>query len=84
MLIERLATGPAPLDRLLESQADTGALESPVACGPNALSGVTLTDAAHVLGVHEAQDAGAALAGISLFAEQQGSRGVAIAPMPSP
>ena len=33
MLLDRLATGPAPLDRLLESQAETGALESLVGRG---------------------------------------------------
>ena len=80
MLLERLATGPAPLDRLLESQAETGALESLVARGLVTLCGVTPSDAAHVLGVHDEWDAAAALAGLSLFAEQLDSRGVAIAP----
>ena len=80
MLLDRLATGPAPLDRLLESQAETGALESLVGRGLVTLSGVTPSDAAHVLGVHDTWDAAAALAGISLFAEQLDSRGVAIAP----
>ena len=78
-LLERLATGPAPLDRLLESQAETGALESLVGRGLVIVSGVTPSDAAHVLGVHDTWDAAAALAGISLFAEQIDSRGVAIA-----
>ena len=80
MLLDRLATGPVPLDRLLESQAETGALESLVRRGLVMLCGVTPSDAAHVLGMHDTWDAGAALAGISLFAEQQDSRGVAIAP----
>ena len=80
MLLDRLATGPAPLDRLLESQAETGALESLVGRGLVMLCGVTPSDAAHVLGMHDTWDAGAALAGISLFAGQQDSRGVAIAP----
>ena len=80
MLLDRLAAGPAPLDRLLESQAETGALESLVGRGLVTLCGVTPSDAAHVLGVHDEWDAGAALAGISLFAEQLDSRGVAIAP----
>ena len=79
-LLERLATGPASLDRLLESQAETGALESLVGRGLVIVSGVTPSDAAHVLGVHDTWDATAALAGISLFAEQLDSRGVAIAP----
>ena len=79
MLLERLATGPAPLDRLLESQAETGALESLVGRGLVTLCGVTPSDAAHVLGVHDTWDAAAALAGLSLFAEQLDSRGVAIA-----
>ena len=80
MLLERLAIGPAPLDRLLESQAETGALESLVGRGLVIVSGVTPSDAAHVLGVHDEWDAAAALAGVSLFAEQLDSRGVAIAP----
>ena len=80
MLLDRLAPGPAPLDRLLESQAETGALESLVGRGLVTLSAVTPSDAAHVLGVHDEWDAAAALAGISLFAEQLDSRGVAIAP----
>ena len=80
MLLDRLATGPAPLDRLLESQAEMGALESLVGRGLVTVSGVTPSDAAHVLGVHDEWDTAAALAGISLFAEQLDSRGIAIAP----
>ena len=80
MLLDRLATGPAPLDRLLESQAETGALESLIGRGLVTVSGVTPSDAAHVLGVHDTWDAAAALAGVALFAEQLDSRGVAIAP----
>ena len=80
MLLDRLAAGPAPLDRLLESQAENGALESLVGRGLVMLCGVTPSDAAHVLGIHDEWDAGAAGAGISLFAEQLDSRGVAIAP----
>ena len=79
-ILDRLADGPAPLDRLLESQAEIGALESLVGRGLVTLSGVTPSDAAHVLGIHDTWIAGAALAGISLFAEQLDSRGVAIAP----
>ena len=79
-LLDRLATGPAPLDRLIESQAETGALESLVGRGLVTLSAVTPSDAAHVLGVHDTWDAAAALAGVALFAEQLDSRGVAIAP----
>ena len=80
MLLDRLATGPVPLDRLLESQAETGALESLVGRGLVTVSGVTPSDAAHVLGVHDEWDTAGAFAGISLFAEQLDSRGVAIAP----
>ena len=80
MLLDRLAAGPVPLDRLLESQAEAGALESLVGRGLVTLGGVTPTDAAHVLGMHDTWDAAAALAGVALFAEQLDSRGVAIAP----
>ena len=79
-LLERLAGGPAPLDRLLRSQPETGALDSLVGRRLVLLCGVTPSDAAHVLGMHDEWDAGAARAGLSLFAEQQDSRGVSIAP----
>ena len=80
MLLERLAAGPVPLDRLVESQAESGALESLVGRGLVMLSGVTPSDAAHVLGTHDAWNSDAALVGVSLFAEQLDRRGVAIAP----
>ena len=79
-LLVRLASGPVALDRLVESQPEAGALESLVGRGHVMLSGVTPSDAAHVLGMHDGWNADAALAGISLFAEQLDSRGVAIAP----
>ena len=79
-LLVRLASGPVALDRLVESQAEAGALESLVGRGHVMLSGVTPSDAAHVLGMHDGWNADAALAGVSLFAEQLDSRGVAIAP----
>ncbi len=80
VLLDRLETAPVPLDRLLESQAESGALESLIGRGLVILSGVTPSDAAHVLGVQDTWDAGAARAGVSLFAEQLDRRGVAIAP----
>ena len=80
ILLDRLAPGPIPLDRLLESQAETGALESLVGRGLVMISGVTPSDAAHVLGMHEEWETGAAWAGLSLFAGQQDGRGIAIAP----
>ena len=79
-LLVRLASGPVALDRLVESQAEAGALDSLVGRGHVMLSGVTPSDAAHVLGMHDGWNADAALAGISLFAEQLDSRGVVIAP----
>jgi len=80
MLLDRLETAPVPLDRLLESQAESGALESLIGRGLVILSGVTPSDAAHVLGIQDTWDADAARSGVSLFAEQLDSRGVAIAP----
>ena len=71
MLLDRLAAGPVPLDRLIESQAESGALESLVGRGRVMLCGVTPTDAAHVLGLHREWDVDAARAGIALFAEQR-------------
>ena len=80
MILDRLTVGPTPLDRLLQSQGETGALDSLVGRGLVMISGVTPSDAAHVLGMHDGWNAGAALAGVSLFAEQRDGRGVAIAP----
>ena len=79
-LLVRLASGPVALDRLVESQAEAGALDSLVGRGHVMLCGVTPSDAAHVLGMHDGWNADAALAGISLFAEQLDSRGAVIAP----
>ena len=80
MLLDRLAAGPAPLDHLLESQTEAGALESLAGRGLVILSAVTPSDAAHVLGMQDTWDAAAARAGVALFAGQLDSRGVAIAP----
>ena len=80
ILLDRLAVAPVPLDRLLESQADAGALESLIGRGVVMLCAVTPSDAAHVLEMYDEWNAGAARAGIALFAEQHDSRGVAIAP----
>ena len=79
-LLVRLESGPVALDRLVESQPEAGALDSLVGRGHVMLSGVTPSDAAHVLGMHDGWNADAALAGVSLFAEQLDSRGAVIAP----
>ena len=79
-LLVRLESGPVALDRLVESQPEAGALDSLVGRGHVMLCGVTPSDAAHVLGMHDGWNADAALAGVSLFAEQLDSRGAVIAP----
>ena len=43
------------------------------------IAGLTPSDAAHVLGLHNGWDGGAALHGAELFARQRGNKGQAIA-----
>ena len=81
-LLERLGNSPKPLDELLNNQREHGTLNVMVARGLVQLCGVTPSDAAHVLKLHDAWDAKAALAAMTLFAEQKSPLGLAIAEDP--
>jgi N-methylhydantoinase A/oxoprolinase/acetone carboxylase beta subunit len=78
-LLEALADGPLPLDKLIRNRLQIAALDRLVACGLVMLSALTPSDAAHVLGLHEEWDVEAARKGAALFAKQSDARGRAIA-----
>jgi len=81
-VLDRLAGGPMALDKLTDSRRAKAALERLVAHGLVMLSGMTPSDAAHVLCKHEGWDRDAALKGAALFARQKGSTGLPISPDP--
>jgi len=78
-MLEALADGPRAADRLIANRVQIGTLNRLVARGAVLISGLTPSDAAHVIGLHDAWDAGAAHAGATLFARRRTATGVAIA-----
>ena len=78
-LIDQLADGPLALDRLIKSRVQAGTVNRLAAQGLIMISGLTPSDAAHVLGLHGGWDKEAALQGAELFARQRGNKGQAIA-----
>jgi N-methylhydantoinase A/oxoprolinase/acetone carboxylase beta subunit len=81
-LVEALAQGPMPIDRLVTSRVQVGTLTRLVARGIVMLAGFTPSDAAHVLGLHGAWDGKAAQLGARLFARRRTPSGAAVAPDP--
>ena len=81
-ILERLQDGPMALEKLISSRPLRSALERLVAHGLVMLSGLTPSDAAHVLGKHEGWDRDAALKGAALFARQKSTTGLPISPDP--
>ena len=79
-LLELLGAGPLPLGSVMTSPRRRRALDHLVACGLAMVSGLTPSDAAHVLGKHRLWDADAAGKAATLFARKKDSLGVAIAP----
>ena len=79
-LLELLLDGPRPLETVVTDLRRRRALAHLVACGLVKLSGLTPSDAAHVLGKHDAWDADAARKAATLFAQKKDSLGVPIAP----
>ncbi|WP_102224390.1 hydantoinase/oxoprolinase N-terminal domain-containing protein [Acidimangrovimonas sediminis] len=79
-LWERIAPGPAPLAEILKTRPEAAALNRLVQLGLAALSGVTPSDASHLLGKQEAWDTGAAEKGLRLMARRRDARGERIAP----
>ncbi|MEM7496587.1 MAG: hydantoinase/oxoprolinase family protein [Pseudomonadota bacterium] len=78
-LADRLADGPAALDRVATDRAARTALDRLAARGAIRLAAFTPSDAAHVLGRHSAWDTSAALAVATLFARQKTRLGEALA-----
>lgn len=74
-ILERLEDGPAELGRVVQSRMDFSALEKLVSRGLAMLSGVTPSDAAHVLGRQSGWDGKAAAAALRLFARQRTGSG---------
>ena len=79
-LLELLLADPLPLGSVMTSPRRRRALDRLVACGLAMVSGLTPSDAAHVLGKHDAWDADAARKAATLFARKKDSLGTAIAP----
>ncbi len=79
-LLELLLADPLPLGSVMTSPRRRRALDHLVACGLAMVSGLTPSDAAHVLGKHDAWDADAARKAATLFARKKDSLGTAIAP----
>lgn len=78
-LLARLDDGPAALSRLVRNRAQASVLNRLVARGHVLVSGMTPSDAAHVLGRHDGWDVDAARKGAGLFARHKTSLGTPIA-----
>jgi len=73
-------TGPMPVGSALTSRLEVAALERLVARGLVMISGVTPSDASHVLGRLEAWDSAAAEKAVRLLARRRNGRGERFAP----
>jgi N-methylhydantoinase A/oxoprolinase/acetone carboxylase beta subunit len=73
-------TGPMPVGNALTSRLEVAALERLVARGLVMISGVTPSDASHVLGRLEAWDSAAAEKAVRLLARRRNGRGERFAP----
>ncbi|PHQ71780.1 MAG: hydantoinase [Sneathiella sp.] len=78
-MLAQLKNAPMSLTDLLARRRDHQALERLVGAGLVQISGLTPSDAAHVLGLHKDWDAGVARQAADLFARQRDARGSAIA-----
>lgn len=78
-LLARLGGRAQAADRLVTSRRETNALRRLVDRRLVIAAGLTPSDAAHVLGLHSAWDAAAALKGAELFARRRGATGRAFA-----
>ena len=81
-VLAKLGTKPSPLDRLGLTRLETGALSLLVSLGLVRIAGFTPSDAAHVLGLHDAWDRDAAIAAATVFARKKDRKGTPIAPNP--
>ena len=81
---QRLANGPLRLVDTLRTRLDVASLDRLVARGLVMLSGVTPSDASHVLGRLEAWDGAASVKAMTLLARKRNGRGERIAAAPEP
>jgi len=81
-LAERLLEGPQRLSTLLRARIEAPALARLVAGGHVLLSGVTPSDAAHVLGQQSGWDAHAARKALTLLARRRSGSGARLAASP--
>ncbi|MCR9148588.1 MAG: hydantoinase/oxoprolinase family protein [Rhodobacteraceae bacterium] len=79
-ILERLAAGPVRLGAAVRTRLEEAALNRLVARGEVMVSGVTPSDAAHVLGRLSAWDGAAAEKALALFARRRDASGERIAP----
>ncbi|MDH3665797.1 MAG: hydantoinase/oxoprolinase family protein [Paracoccaceae bacterium] len=78
-ILDALAVGPRPAGAVLRTRLLRTALRKLVARGLVMVSGLTPSDAAHVLGIHAAWDRAAAEKVARLFARQRGNDGKRVA-----
>ncbi|MCF8466811.1 MAG: hydantoinase/oxoprolinase family protein [Sneathiella sp.] len=81
-ILAALEDGPKPLEKLLVRRRHWSALERLVTSGLVMIAGLTPSDAAHILGLHDAWDVRAAAMAAALFARIQDARGKALAASP--
>ncbi len=81
-LLERIGEAVHPLGDVLRSRVEGGALKRLVERGLVQLSGVTPSDASHVLGLTEVWDADAARKALMLFGRRRTGAGERLAPAP--
>lgn len=78
-LVDRLAGGPLPMDEVLTGRMQRTALKRLLARGLVLAAGLTPSDAAHVLGLHQGWDGAAARKACALFARRRTNRGSVLA-----
>ena len=78
-LLDRILEGPTALDRLFHGPSRSATLDRLVSRGLVQLSGLTPSDAAHVLARQESWDGSAARKAAQLFARKRDTRGLPLA-----
>lgn len=81
-LLERIGEAVHPLGDVLHNRIETGALRRLVERGLVQVSGITPSDASHVLGLADAWDAEAAGKALALFGRRRTGAGDRLAPTP--
>ncbi|MDA5558992.1 hydantoinase/oxoprolinase family protein [Shimia sp. MMG029] len=82
MVLDRIGDGVHPLNKILKTRLEESALTRLVNRGIVQLSGVTPSDASHVLGRLDAWDADAARKGLELFSRKRTGDGTRLAQSP--